>query len=128
MDRFEEILRILGREKNWPLEKTESGEWKITVPRMEGGSQTVYATPRVDREQDALVHIWSVIGTRSDLKDPLALLELNAKLSYGACAVDAGNVILKHSHLVKDADVTELGKSINYIGNKAPQLRKEFLK
>ena len=128
MDKFEEILRILHREKSWPVHRTGDGQWEITVPCMDGRSQPVYATPGVDREKDAIVRIWSVIGEHSDVKDPVKLLELNAALSYGACAYDGEKVILKHTHLVRDADVTELGKSINYIGNKAPELRRDLIK
>ena len=126
MKKLEEILLVLNREKNWPIKQAQDGHWEITVPCMDGRQQIVHATPRLDREQDAVVSLWSIIGKRDKVKDPLSLLELNAKLSYSACAFDGENVILRHSHLVKDADVTEMAKTINYIGNKAPSLYKEF--
>ncbi len=128
MGRFEEILRILHREKNWPLERSESGRWEITVPCMDGQSQAVYATPATDREGDAVVTIWSVAGRRADVKNIERLLEANLELTYGAFAFSGDDVILTHSHLVRDADVTELSKSIEYIGQQARALYGEMFK
>jgi len=128
LGRIENIVRRLHREKGWPVEKTAEGEWIVTVPFMDGGRQAVHATPRTDREGDALVHVWSVIGKRENVRNPIELLELNASLSYGACAFDGENVVIKRSHLVRDADVTEISKAISYIANKASELRRDFFK
>ncbi len=120
--RFEGILRILAREKNWPLAQSGSGNWEITVPCMDGRQQVVYATPARDREGDAVVTIWSVVGPRSDVKDIEKLLEANLELTYGAFAFSGDDAVLTHSHLVRDADVTELSKSIEHIGREARAL------
>lgn len=110
--------------KGWPAQQEPNGEVRIEVATEAGRSQLVTVTLARDGDGDPAAFVWSRAGDQRAMQDPLALLRLNAQLTYGRVAVRGNDVIVLHALHDSTAELTQVGKTIYWVAKAADDIEK----
>ena len=99
---FREIVDSIAQACEWQVDEAE-GSICIVVTTGADRSQMVLITEDVDVAEQAIVRYWSVIGPAKGI-DFKRCLEENAKLAYGAFAIQDDQLVLMDTQLVQDVE------------------------
>lgn len=121
---FREIVDSIAQACNWEVE-AKQGSISIEVPTGSGRTQMVLITDDTDVADQPIVRYWSVIGPAEDI-EYRRCLEENAKLAYGAFAIQDDQLVLMDTQLVQDADPMEVGASIGNLAAYADRYERDL--
>lgn len=121
---FREIVDSIAQACNWHVEERK-GSISIEVPTGNGRTQLVLITDDTDVADQPIVRYWSVIGPAADI-EYRRCLEENARLAYGAFAIQDDQLVLMDTQLVQDADPMEVGASIGNLAAYADRYERDL--
>lgn len=111
--------------KSWPAQQTAGGEIRIEVPTSGTRTQVVAVNMATDGDGDAAGFVWSKAADLQAVADPWALLQLNAKLTYGRAAVRGAELLVLHALHDATADLAEVGKTIYWVARAADDIEQQ---
>ena len=123
--KFREIVESIAEACKWVVNSESDGSLCIEVPTGSGRSQMVVVTEDTDIADQAIVRYWSVIGSAEGIEFRRCLEE-NAKMAYGAFALQGENLVLMDTQLVSDADPMEVGASIGNLAAYADRYERDL--
>ncbi|MGE0710742.1 MAG: hypothetical protein AB7N76_27900 [Planctomycetota bacterium] len=123
--KFREIVESIAVACNWQVTEGDNGSICIEVPTGNSRTQMVLITDDVDIADQPIVRYWSVVGPAEDIEFRRCLEE-NAKLAYGAFALQDGQLVLMDTQLVQDADPMEVGASIGNLAAYADRYERDL--
>lgn len=121
---FREIVDSIALACSWKVDEAD-GSICIEVPTGNDRTQMVLITDDVDVAEQPIVRYWSVIGPASGIEFKRCLEE-NAKLAYGAFALQDDQLVLMDTQLVQDADPMEVGASIGNLAAYADRYERDL--
>jgi hypothetical protein len=110
--------------RGWPAQQEPNGDVRIEVPLGNGRTQLVQVTMARDGDGDPAAFVWSRAGDHNAARDPVALLRLNAELTYGRVAIKGNDVVVLHALHDATAEVTQVGKTIYWVARAADDIEK----
>lgn len=122
---FREIVESIAQACKWEVTEDEDGTLCVEVPTGSGRSQVVVITEDVDVADQPIARYWSVIGEAEGI-DFRRCLEENARLAYGAFALQGQNLVLLDTQLISDADPMEVGASIGNLAAYADRYERDL--
>jgi hypothetical protein len=122
---FREIVENIAQACKWVVSDEQDGSICVEVPTGSGRTQMVVITEDVDIADQLIVRYWSVIGSAEGIEFKRCLEE-NAKLAYGAFALQGDNLVLLDTQLVADADPMEVGASIGNLAAYADRYERDL--
>lgn len=122
---FRHIVDKIATACDWSVSDTEDGSLVIEVPTGKGRTQRVRVTEDTDIADQQIVRYWSVIGPADGI-DYQRCLEENAKLAYGAFALQDELLVMMDTQLVQDADPAEVGASIGNLAAYADRYERDL--
>lgn len=111
--------------KTWPHQRLADGGLQVEIPTVPGRTQVVTVTMATDGDGDAAAFVWSKAADLQAINDPWAMLQLNAKLTYGRVAVRGADVVVLHALFDATADLAEVGKTLFWIAKTADDIEQQ---
>lgn len=109
----------------WPARNEMNGDVRIEIPTIAGRSQVVTISMGTDGDNDPVAFIWASAGDMRVLRDPIAILRLNAQLTYGKVALRGDAVVIVHALLDSAANLPEVGKTLYWVARSADELERQ---
>lgn len=120
MARVIELALEAARMKSWPHQLVD-GDVKVEIPTDSGRSQVVVVTTGTDGDGEPVGFVWSKAGEIGK-QDSLALLGMNAQLTYAKIAVRGQDIVLVHGIHDATATLIGVGKSLYWTAKGADEL------
>lgn len=111
--------------KYWNAETTDDGGLRMEIDVGENRTQVVTVTLATDGDGDAVAFIWSQAGDLRAAADPMALLRLNAQLSYGRVALRGDDVLVLYTLYDADATLSQVGKALYWVAKSADDVERQ---
>ncbi len=122
------VIRLatqVAASRSWPAQQVAGGGLRLEIPTRPGRSQVVEITMAQDGDGDAAAFVWSKAAELNAARDLLALLQLNARLTWGRVALRGQDLIVLHALPDATSDFTEVGKAIFWVARAADDLEAE---
>lgn len=119
------LANQVAASRSWPAQAVVGGGLRLEIPTRPGRSQVVEITMAQDGDGDPAAFVWSKAAELSAARDPLALLQLNARLTWGRVALRGQDIIVLHALPDATADFRDVGKAIYWVARAADDLEQE---
>jgi hypothetical protein len=123
--KFRDIVDSIAEACKWVVSEEPDGSICVEVPTGADRTQMVVITEDKDIADQLIVRYWSVIGDAEGIEFRRCLEE-NAKMAYGAFALQGTNLVLMDTQLVADADPMEVGASIGNLAAYADRYERDL--
>lgn len=120
------LVGQVAQQRGWAW-NTGNGELLVEIPLLTRRTQVVHVLQGADPDGLPMLYLWSAVGPAHLAQaNPHALLNHNTELSYGACALFQGQLVVKDSQLLQAADADALGRMIFHVARAADALEMQF--
>lgn len=128
LEPFDAFIAAVAAETHIPFKKQKDGVYLANIEFEGGRHQKVTVALKKDESGDSIIEYTSLIAEIQEKQCDLyqIALETNMNLTYGALAIDNGNLVIKQVSFFKDRDPQRFMKSLSYVAARADEMEEDL--